>query len=139
MEPSDEEEGRSREDTRYPLESSYIPWGSVIFVLFPIKRYQSLVTTSELSCLKNKVNVQKDHTSRRLVQTQPCPSGLEVQPAQDIGFRMPGGFGVVVERTSESGVFCGPVEDFIPISGEDSVKRARRISPYPEVEISRRD
>jgi len=88
---------------------------------------------------KKKVNVQKGHTSRRLVQTQPRPSGLEVQPAQDIGIHMPGSFGVVVKRTSESSVFCGSVEDFVPVRGEDSVKETRRVNPCPEVEISGRD
>jgi len=88
---------------------------------------------------ENRVSVQKGHTSRCLVQTQPCPSGLNVQPAQDIGFRMPGSLDVVPERTSESGVFCGSVEDLVPVRGEDSVKRTCRVSSRPRVKIGGRD
>ena len=88
---------------------------------------------------KNRTDVQKGHTSRCFVQTQPRPSGLEVQPTQDIGFRMSVGFGVVLERTSESGVFCGPAEDFVPVRGKDSVKRTRGMSSCPEAEVSGRE
>ena len=88
---------------------------------------------------ENRISVQKNHTSRCLVQTQPRPSSLNVQPAQDIGFRMSGGFDVVSERTSELGVFCWSVEDLVPVRGEDSVKRTRRVSSYPRVKISGRD
>ena len=88
---------------------------------------------------EDKVSVQKGHTSRCLVQTQPRPSGLNIQPAQDVEFRMSVSFDVVPERTSESGVFCGSVEDLVPVRGEDSVKRTRCISSHPRVRNSGRD
>lgn len=88
---------------------------------------------------ESRISAQKNHTSRCLVQTQPRPSGLNVQPAQDIGLRMPGSLDVVSERTSESGVFCGSVKDLVPVRGEDSVKQTRRISSRPRMKISGRD
>jgi len=68
----------------------------------------------------DEVDVQKSYASRRLVQAQPRPSGLKVQSAQDIRFRMPNSLDMVLERASESGVFCLSVEDLVPVRGKDS-------------------
>lgn len=115
-----EEKGKSREETRYPLESSYVPWGSVIFVLC----FSSDRGLRGRTCRHSEMrfNVQKGYAARRLVQPQPGPTGLEIQSAQDIGFRMSGGLDVVLERASKSGAFSRPVEEFVAVCGKDPVE-----------------
>jgi len=55
-----DEEGKSREDTRYPLESWYVSWGSVIFVLLSKGHWSPPV----YSRVRNEVDAQKGYASR---------------------------------------------------------------------------
>lgn len=79
--------------------------------------------TGELS-RDNEVNIQKCYASRHLVQAQPRPSGLEIQPAQYVRFRVSGSLDVVFKRAPESCVFRRSVEDLVPVRSEDPLKQA---------------
>ena len=114
------EEGKSREETRYPLESSYVPCGSVIFVLlfFPIISNKHWIYAFE----EWSSDVQKSYTSGRFVQTQPRPSRSEIQSAKNIRPHMSDAFHMVLERVSESGVFGRSIEDLVPVRSKDSTE-----------------
>ena len=99
-----------------------------MFVLcFRERDRRSLAKRSQIM----KLDAQKSDGSRRFAQSQPRPSGLKVQTAQYIGFRMSLGLNVVFKRASEPGVFRRPVEDLVPVCSENSEEENRQDLAIP--------